>query len=212
MDQTNEKKAVVLIVDDTAENLRILIELLKKDYQLIPVKSGEDALKKLEGKPYPDLILLDIVMPQMDGYEVCSKIKDDPNTCHIPVIFITAVSETVDDAKAFEIGAVDYITKPFNPMTAKARVKTHIELSRTMKALQQALKKIKTLNGLIPICSSCKKIRDDKGYWNLLEAYIEEHSDAFFSHGLCPDCSDKMYGDKRWYQNAKKRKSAERGE
>ncbi len=196
-----------MIVDDTPEILRITIELLKDDYQLIPVKSGDAALKQLESKPFPDLILLDIVMPEMDGYEVCSKIKDDPRICHIPVIFITTVTETVDDAKAFEIGAVDYITKPFNPMTAKARVKTHIELSRTMKALQLALNKIKTLNGLIPICSSCKKIRDDKGYWNRLEAYIEEHSEAFFSHGLCPGCSDQIYGDKPWYQKTKKKRT-----
>ena len=110
----------------------------------------------------------------------------------------------MDKAKAFEIGAVDYITKPFNPLTVKARVRTHIELSHTMNALQQALKKIKTLNGLIPICSSCKKIRDDKEYWNLLEAYIEEHSDAIFSHGICPECSKKLYGKSNWYIKRKK--------
>ncbi len=207
MSDINEKKAVVMIVDDTPEILRILIELLKDDYQLIPVKSGEAALEQLESKPYPDLILLDIVMPEMDGYEVCGKIKEDPKRCHIPVIFITTVTEAVDDAKAFEIGAVDYITKPFNPMTAKARIKTHIELSRTMNALQLALKEIKTLNGLIPICSACNKIRDDKGFWNGLEAYIEEHSEALFSHGLCPDCSDKIYGDKPWYQKTKKKRT-----
>jgi len=205
--EIKEKKPTILIVDDTTGNIKILIELLKEDYQLVPVTSGEAALKKMRAKPYPDLILLDIVMPEMDGYEVCGKIKKDPKTRNIPVIFITAVSEAMDDAKAFEIGAVDYITKPFNPMTVKARVKTHIELSKTMKALQMALKKIKTLNGLIPICSSCKKIRDDKGYWNLLEAYIEKHSDASFSHGLCPECSDQMYGDKKWYQEKKKQKA-----
>ena len=209
MTRTDEKKAVVLIVDDTVENLRILIEMLKDDYQLVPVKSGESALKILENGPYPDLILLDIVMPQMDGYEVCSRIKDSPKSCHIPVIFITTLSEAVDETKAFTIGAVDYITKPFNPMTAKARVKTHVELSRAMKALQQALEKIQTLNGLIPICSVCKKIRDDKGYWNLLEAYIEAHSNALFSHGLCPDCADKLYAENEWYQDAKKQKAWE---
>lgn len=209
VNETSEEKAVVLIVDDTPENLRILVELLKDDFQLIPVKSGEVALKMLEAKPYPDLILLDIVMPGMDGYEVCRKIKDNTETRHIPVIFITTVSEDVDDAKAFKVGAVDYITKPYNPMTTKARVKTHIELSKTLSALQLALKKIKTLNGLIPICSSCKKIRDDKGYWNLLENYIEEHSDAFFSHGLCPNCSDHIYGNKPWYQKTKQKRSLE---
>ena len=211
MNRTDEKQAVVLIVDDTVENLCLLIELLKDDYHLVPVKSGEAALKMLKTSASPDLILLDIVMPGMGGYEVCSNIKADPKTCNIPVIFITSLSEDVDETKAFKVGAVDYITKPINPTTAKARVKTHIELSRTMKALQQALEKIKTLNGLIPICSVCKKIRDDKGYWNLLEAYIEEHSNALFSHGLCPDCVEQLYADKKWYQDAKKLKRSGKG-
>ena len=198
-----QEKPCVVIVEDVSENLRILVELLKTDYRVIPVKDGETALTKI-APPFPDLVLLDIVMPGLDGYEVCRRLKENSKTRHIPVIFITAISEVMDKAKAFEIGAVDYITKPFNPLTVKARIRTHIELSKTMKALQQALKKIKKLNGLIPICSSCKKIRDDKGYWNLLEAYIEEHSDAFFSHGICPECSEKLYGKQGWYIKRKK--------
>jgi CheY-like chemotaxis protein len=198
-----QEKPCVVIVEDVSENLRILVELLKTDYRVIPVKDGETALTKI-APPFPDLVLLDIVMPGLDGYEVCRRLKENSKTRHIPVIFITAISEVMDKAKAFEIGAVDYITKPFNPLTVKARIRTHIELSKTMKALQQALKKIKKLNGLIPICSSCKKIRDDKGYWNLLEAYIEKHSDAFFSHGICPECSEKLYGKQGWYIKRKK--------
>lgn len=204
MAEIQQEKPCVIIVEDVPENLRILVELLKPDYRVIPAKDGAAALKKISKSPFPDLVLLDIVMPGMDGYEVCRQLKENPKTQHIPVIFITAISEVMDEAKAFEIGAVDYITKPFNPLTVKARVRTHIELSNTMKALQQALKKIKTLNGLIPICSSCKKIRDDKGYWNLLEAYIEKYSDAIFSHGICPGCSEKLYGKSDWYIKRKK--------
>ncbi|MEJ2158246.1 MAG: response regulator [Desulfobacteraceae bacterium] len=193
MSKQPKDKPTVLIVDDVAENLRILIELLKDDYHVIPLKSGNAALKKLAQDPLPDLALLDIVMPEMDGYELCTRLKADPRTKDIPVIFITAVSEAMDDAKAFALGAVDYVPKPFNPLTVKARVNTHIKLHRTLKELQNALKDIRTLSGLIPICSSCKKIRDDKGFWNQVEIYIEDRSDAQFSHGICPDCRDKIY-------------------
>ncbi len=193
MSKQPKDKPTVMIVDDAAENLRILIELLKDDYQVIPMKSAKAALKKLAEDPLPDLALLDIVMPEMDGYELCLRIKADPRTMGIPVIFITAVSEVMDDAKAFELGAVDYVPKPFNPLTVKARVNTHIKLHRTLKELQNALKDIRTLSGLIPICASCKKIRDDKGYWNQVEQYIEERSDAQFSHGICPNCRDEIY-------------------
>ncbi len=188
----NEKPSI-MIVEDLPENIHILMELLKDSYQLVPVKSGKAALKRLEQTPLPDLILLDIVMPGMDGYEVCSLIKNNPATLSIPVIFITAVSEAMDDAKAFELGAVDYITKPFNPLTVLARVHTHIKLSRTLKKLQNALREIKALSGLIPICASCKKVRDDKGYWNQVETYISERSNATFSHGICPDCRQTLY-------------------
>lgn len=193
MTKQPEDKPRVMIVDDVPENLRVIIELLKDAYHLIPLKSGKAALEKLNQDPLPDLLLLDIVMPEMDGYELCTRLKSDPRTREIPVIFITAVSEAMDDAKAFELGAVDYVAKPFNPLTVKARVSTHIKLYRTLKELQSALKDIRTLSGLIPICASCKKIRDDKGYWNQVEIYIEDRSDAQFSHGICPDCRDKYY-------------------
>ncbi len=182
-----------MIVDDASENLRILTELLKNDYYLVPLKSGKLALEKLAMAPLPDLVLLDIVMPDMDGYEVCARIKEDPRTKEIPVIFITAVSEVMDDAKAFELGAVDYVPKPFNPLTVKARVNTHIKLNRTLKELQNALNDIQTLSGFIPICASCKKIRDDKGFWNQVEIYIQDRSNARFSHGICPECRNKIY-------------------
>ena len=193
MPKRTEDKPRVMIVDDVVENLQILIENLKDDYHLIPLKSAETALLKLAEDPLPDLVLLDIVMPDMDGYELCERLKADPRTKDIPVIFITAVSEVMDDAKAFELGAVDYVPKPFNPLTVKARVSTHIKLHHTVRELQLALKDIRTLSGFIPICAKCKKIRDDKGFWNQVEKYIQERSDAQFSHGICPECVESLY-------------------
>ncbi|MDM8556421.1 response regulator [Desulfococcaceae bacterium HSG7] len=193
-------KPKILIVDDAPENLRILIEILKDEYAIIPATSGKVALQKAQIAPIPDLILLDILMPVMDGYEVCKRLKENEITKDIPVICITAMSEVMDDAKAFALGAADYIPKPFNPATVKARVKNHIKLKNALskqkkliKELKEALSKIKTLNGLLPICASCKKIRDDKGYWNQVEHYIMDHSDADFTHSICPECVKELY-------------------
>ncbi len=192
MNQPDER-AKILIVDDQPENIRMLMELLRDDYATIPATSGEAALEKANEEPGPDLILLDIIMGGIDGYEVCRRLKTSPQTQAIPVIFISAVSEAMDAAKAFDLGAVDYVMKPFNPATVKARVKTHIKLNSTLQELKDALAKVRTLSGLLPICSNCKKVRDDQGYWNQIEVYIDQHSDASFSHGICPECTELLY-------------------
>ncbi len=190
---SDASKPRILIADDRPDSLSVLVQLLKHDYHITPVKNGKSALIKAVSGPQPDLILLDILMPDIDGYEVCRQLKQNPITQEIPIIFISAVSEVMDEAKGFSVGAVDYVPKPFNPETVKARVKTHITLSRTLKELQHALKKVKTLSGLLPICSHCKKIRDDEGHWQPLELYIHKFSDADFSHGICPVCRDLHY-------------------
>jgi diguanylate cyclase (GGDEF)-like protein len=135
-----EKKPKILIVDDVPENIRMLMEILKQDYATIPATSGEFALEKVLSASLPDLVLLDLLMPVMDGYEVCRRLKENPKTRDIPVIFITSVSETRDNARAFELGAMDYITKPFNTATVKARVKTHVNMRRAMLELQRLYK------------------------------------------------------------------------
>jgi len=190
-----DKKFSVLIVDDERYDIKVLTEFLHDDYKIMAAKNGEQALKIVQGANPPDLILLDIMMPDIDGYEVCTRLKADKQTRDIPVIFVTAVSEVMDAARAFELGAVDYVTKPFNPLTIKARVKTHVQLYNTMQELKHTLLKVKTLSGLLPICAHCKKIRDDKGYWNQIESYIRDHSEAEFSHSICQDCAKKHYPD-----------------
>ncbi len=137
MNSSQSKKSKILIVDDLSENVRMLIETLKDDYATIPATSGEAALEKCQADSLPDLILLDILMPGIDGYEVCRRLKDNEKTKEIPVIFITGVSESLDDAMAFSLGAADYITKPFNVATVKARVKNQIELRNAIAELRR---------------------------------------------------------------------------
>ena len=124
----NENRPQLLIVDDSAENLLVLQELLQDDYRIILCKTGEKALELLGAKPLPNLILLDVVMPGMSGFEVCIKIKENQQTSKIPVIFLTALNEANEETKGFRVGGADFITKPFNPDIVKARIKTHIDL------------------------------------------------------------------------------------
>lgn len=197
-----EIQGSVLVVDDTPDNLRVLNAILTQaGYEPRLLPSGKMALESLQIEQ-PDIILLDICMPEMDGFEVCEEIKKNPELCDIPVIFISALSDTEDKVKAFRRGGVDYITKPFKEEEVLARIHTHIHLFRVQKELvqknielQEALDTVKTLKGLLPICSNCKKIRDDDGYWNQIESYIGEHSEAEFSHSICPDCAQELYPD-----------------
>ncbi len=130
----------ILIVDDTVANLTLLIHLLKeKGHRIRPVTSGEMALKRVEKEP-PDLILLDINMPGMNGFEVCRRLKEDPRFISIPVIFISALSETMDKAAAFTCGGVDYITKPFQFEEVMARVETHLKLRRYEVSMESLVK------------------------------------------------------------------------
>ena len=130
-----EEKYKVLIVDDTIENIQILSEILS-EYKKNIATSGKIALELANSDPKPDIILLDIMMPKMDGYEVCERLKNNPDTKDIPVIFITASNQIEDEIKGFEVGAVDFLTKPVSPPKVSARVKTHLEMSEYRKQLE----------------------------------------------------------------------------
>ncbi|MFC3681847.1 HD-GYP domain-containing protein [Bacterioplanoides pacificum] len=132
------EKERILLVDDEAFYIKVLVELLGSDYQITLAKSGAQALKLLEGEILPDLILLDVLMPGMDGYEICQAIKADARTRDIPVIFLTVKSEVEDEVKGFRCGASDYIVKPFSPPIVKARVATHLALQQSRKALRNS--------------------------------------------------------------------------
>jgi two-component system, cell cycle sensor histidine kinase and response regulator CckA len=341
---TNAPAGRIMIVDDTPANLQFLrATLAAHGYAVHPAHDGELALQFVQ-RTLPDLILLDIVMPGLDGYQVCEQLKGSERTRDIPVIFMTALSDTEEKVSGLRLGAVDYITKPFQVDELLARVQTHIalhtlqrqlaaqnaqlrqEIAERQRAeaklaasearqrlvlnqipalvwiidhdlrftstdgaglaginsrpnqsvgmslyeycrtddpefppiaaarralagesvsydidwsgrafqshvepfldpqgqvcgvigialditerkaaehereqligqLQEALASIKTLRGLVPICAACKKIRDDGGYWNQLESYLHSHTEAEFSHGICPECTRQLYGD-----------------
>jgi class 3 adenylate cyclase len=134
------EKATLLIVDDSVENLQILSGLLKEEYKLIIAKSGEKALEIARNQEPPDLILLDVMMPGMNGFEVCDALKKDSSTQNIPVIFLTALNEVADETKGFQVGGSDFIIKPFNPDIVKARIRTHLDLMQERKKSESLLK------------------------------------------------------------------------
>jgi len=193
-------RGTILVVDDTHDSLRLLTDILTgQGYRVHPADSGELALASAVASP-PELILLDIMMPGMSGFDVIRWLKAREGSRDIPVIFLSALNETSQRVEGLKLGAVDFISKPFQPEELLARVHTHIELRRMhvrlelqADELRAALAKVKLLSGFIPICASCKKIRDDKGYWNQIEVYIRDHSEAIFSHGICPECSKTLF-------------------
>jgi len=132
-----QKKYAILIVDDTTENIDVLAGMLSEEFQTRATVNGEKALQIAAATPQPDLILLDIMMPGLDGYEVCRRLQADEQTRDIPVIFVTALSEVEDEAKGLEIGAVDYITKPISPAIVLARVRTHLALKMARENLKK---------------------------------------------------------------------------
>ena len=204
-----------LVVDDSPDMRKLIQSILttKGQTEVLTAESARDAFRHLaiedhdSGDAPIDLILMDIMMSDMDGIRACQRIKAVERLREIPIIMVTGRTDSEDLRAAFAAGAMDYITKPLNSVELLARVSSALALKRAIdirKArerellerhgqLEQALKEVKVLRGLIPICFSCKKIRDDQGYWHTIEAYIQAHSEVDFSHGLCPECMDKRF-------------------
>ncbi len=207
MSDTPKTKATLLVVDDNPTNVKVLIDYLHASaFKVLVAQSGEQALRRIE-YVQPDLILLDVMMPGLDGFETCHLLKENEAAKDIPVIFMTALSNAEDKVKGFSVGAVDYVTKPLQQTEVLARITTHLTIRRLQMALQEkneqleerngqlqeALDNIKTLKGLIPICANCKNIRDDEGFWHQVEIYVRNHSDAEVSHSICPECFKTLY-------------------
>jgi PleD family two-component response regulator len=204
---STESKGKVLFADDDKEGMEEMLDLFASSgFETIGAQDGEQAISKARAFS-PDVILLDVKMPGIDGFETCRRLKALKETSEIPVIFITGLSRTQDKLCGFEAGGVDYITKPFEVEETFARVNTHVMLHKLkverediIRELTDTLAIVKKLEGMLPICMYCKKIRNDKGYWEQVDQYITDHSDLKFSHGLCEDCSKKhypeLYGEK----------------
>lgn len=195
--QTNKKIRVLIAEDDYFVTETLKNALHESGYELAgEAANGEDAVKMTLSLK-PDIVLMDIKMPQLDGLEATKRIQD---RCPTPVVILTAYESQDLVKKAGEVGAAAYLIKPPKPLEieraitiALARHNDLMELHRLNVELEKALAEIKTLRGIIPICASCKKIRDDKGYWNQIEKYIQDHTEANFSHGICPECAKKLY-------------------
>jgi DNA-binding response OmpR family regulator len=182
------KRPIILAVDDTPEHLELLAKVLEGNgYEPCLAAGGLQALE-LVAKAEPDLILLDVLMPGLDGMEVCRRLKADPATRDVPVIFLTCMSDSPDILAGFEAGAVDYVAKPFRIPELLARVRVHVELRR-------ARQEIRTLRGILTTCAHCKRIRDEQGNWHTLESYVTEHTETRFSHGICPGCIPVYFPD-----------------
>ena len=190
----------ILVAEDDAVSCRALEATLQRwGYEVVTAADGVATWDAFQAETGPDLVLLDWMMPGMDGLEVCHKIRARPQTLPTYVILLTARGGREDMVRGLAAGADDYITKPFDPKELQARVRVGqriIELQRSLAArvrqLEEALARVKQLQGLLPICSYCKKIRNDQNYWQQVESYLSEHSGVQFSHGICPECYEKF--------------------
>ena len=185
----------ILLAEDDSMYAMLLQRLLEGEYEVLRARDGVEACEALLAQDPPKLAVLDWLMPRMDGIEVCRRVRHQPSMAPTYIILLTSRDRIKDILAGFEAGADDYLVKPCDPEELRARVRVGrrvIELQTALTGrvaeLQQALASVRQLQGLLPICSYCKRIRNDQNYWEQLETYLSEHSEANFSHSICPNC------------------------
>ena len=192
----------ILVADDEPTGATILARSLERwGLEAVVARDGEEAWRIIEEGGI-SMAILDWMMPCADGPELCRRIRQDERHAHMHVILLTARDSRADVVAGLDAGADDYLIKPFDPDELRARVHVGIRvltlqdrLAARVAELQDALSKVKQLSGLLPICSYCKRIRGDENYWERVESYISEHTDAQFTHGICPTCYDTVLGE-----------------
>ncbi len=188
-----------LVVDDEPVVRRLLeTSLTGWGFEVVTAPGGEEAWAILQREDAPPLAILDWTMPGLNGLELCKRVRALGKPTKPYLIFVTARARTQDIVTGLGAGADDYIVKPFQREELRARIKVgermlelQAALAERVRELEDALANVKQLQGLLPICSYCKKVRDDQNYWQQVETYIEGRSDAQFTHGICPDCREK---------------------
>ena len=186
----------IFIAEDDPVSRRVLEATLGRfGHQVVVAANGAEAWAVLQGDDAPSLAILDWMMPELDGAEICRRVRSIPTTTPPYLILLTAKSGKENVVAGLDAGANDYLTKPFDREELRARVQVGAQvlelqknLARRISELEDALAQVKQLQGLLPICSYCKKIRDEQNYWQRVDSYITEHADVRFSHGICPDC------------------------
>jgi sigma-B regulation protein RsbU (phosphoserine phosphatase) len=188
----------VLIADDDKLTLNVLNDTLTRaGYDVLTATDGDQAWKKLQ-QSQTSLAILDWIMPGMEGVEICERAQKDPKLANRYFILLTGKSKTEDLVAGLKSGASDYLRKPFDEAELIARVEVgarFIELQRRLgervEELEKALAQVRRLEGLLPICSYCKRIRNEQDYWERVDNYISQHANVRFSHNICPECYEK---------------------
>jgi sigma-B regulation protein RsbU (phosphoserine phosphatase) len=191
----------VLIAEDDLTSRQLLEGVLKKwGCEVVSTRDGNEAWAAFQSEDAPGLAILDWMMPGMDGVDLCRRVRGRKARDPVYLILLTALGQTEDIVAGLDAGADDYVTKPFNSNELRARIRVgqrvlelQSSLAGRVRELEEAFSHIKTLQGILPICMYCHKIRNDQESWQRIDQYITEHSDAQFSHGLCPECLEKHY-------------------
>lgn len=191
---------ILIAEDDVTSRALLRLLITKRGHEPVVTVNGAEALSAMQQPDAPSLAILDWMMPELDGIDVCRRIREVATERPPYIIMLTTKGETADIVAGLVAGADDYLTKPFDANELYARVDVgrrlldlRAVLAGKVEELRDALAQIKTLRGTVPICACCKKIRDDKGYWKQVEVYVRDHTEAQFSHGICPECSAKLY-------------------
>ena len=198
----------ILIAEDDAVSRRVLQTMLGKwGHDVVVTCDGASAWEALQQPDTPRLAVLDWMMPEMDGVEICRRVRATPGSPLLYLILLTAKGRMEDIVEGLQAGADDYVTKPFDPEELRARVhvgerilELQADLAARVRELETALANIRQLEGLLPICCYCKRIRDDQNYWQQVESYITRHSNAQFTHGVCPDCYQRLLREMKQQQ------------
>jgi phosphoserine phosphatase RsbU/P len=193
----------ILIAEDESVSRRMLEATVSKwGYEVSLACDGNEAWQQLQHPASPPLLILDWQMPGIDGIDLCRRIRERRELSSLYVILLTSRDTKKDLVHGLEAGADDYVTKPFDPEELRARlhVGTRViglqhALAERVEELEAALYREKQLQGLLPICCYCKKIRDDSNYWHQVEAYMAQHAQVQFSHSVCPECTEKFKKD-----------------
>ena len=193
---------ILIAEDDLTSRIMLAAVLQKIGHDVREAVDGAEAWAALQQPDAPRLAILDWMMPTMSGLDVVRRVRTLPTDRPPYLIMLTTKGAKADLIEGLDAGANDYLSKPFDAGELRARVEVGRRMVEAQHALatkadelRQALDDVKTLRGIVPICSRCKQIRDDQGYWNQVDVYVRNHTEAQFSHGLCPACIKRLYPD-----------------